>query len=233
MKTIISTEPERVERAAEQIRSLIENKPDAVLALSAEDACLPIYEKLGELCKAGKLSLSKAHIYPAAEFAGVEPGNEKSCRVRLSSALKSSDLDPKAISVLAEERLDSYDDEIREAGGLDLAVLGLGDNARIGFNEPATPYDSRTHRQKLAPASRRELAPLFGEEERVPEFGLTMGIKTIVEAREILVTASGEKKAKAVFNMLYGRDDSTVPAAFLQLPLEVTVYLDEAAAAKL
>ena len=91
----------------------------------------------------------------------------------------------------------------------------------------------RTRRQKLAPASRRELAALFGGEENVPVYGLTMGVKTLVEARRILVTASGAERAKAVFDMLYGRDDSIVPAAFLQIPPDVTVLVDEAAAAGL
>ena len=134
---------------------------------------------------------------------------------------------------LSEEKLENYDGMIEEKGGIDLAVLDIGLNARIGFNEPATPFDSLSHRQKLSDSSRRELAPLFGGEERVPEFGLTMGIKTLVSARDILLISSGESRADAVFNMLYGRNDSFVPAAFLQIPLNVTVCLDGASAKKL
>ena len=111
--------------------------------------------------------------------------------------------------------------------------MGLGDNAHVGYNEPATPYDSRTHRQKLTDSTRRQLADQFGGAERVPAYAWTMGIKTLVEARQILVLAFGEEKAKPAFQMLYARDDSFVPAAFLQLPPEVTVLLDEAAAAKI
>ena len=134
---------------------------------------------------------------------------------------------------LSEEKLENYDGMIAEKGGIDLAILDIGLNARIGFNEPATPFDSLSHRQKLSDSSRRELAPLFGGEERVPEFGLTMGIKTLVSARDILLISSGESRADAVFNMLYGRNDSFVPAAFLQIPLNVTAYLDGASAKKL
>ena len=153
--------------------------------------------------------------------------DERSCRGRLSAAFSGTGAE---LTFLTPDSLDRYDGLIAEAGGLDLAVLGLGINARIGFNEIATPFDSRAHRQKLAPATRRELAPLFGGEEQVPVFGLTMGIKTFMEAHEILVTAAGADRAKAVYNMLYGRDDSVVPAAFLQIPSRVTAVVDEEAA---
>ena len=134
---------------------------------------------------------------------------------------------------LSPEDLDSYDRQIRDAGGLDLAVLGLGSNAHIGFNEPAVPFASLSHRQKLAPATRRQIAGQFGSEQNVPDYGLTMGVYTLVQAREIIVLAFGEEKADAVHKMLYGRNDSSVPAAFLQIPGDVTAYVDEEAAKKL
>ena len=114
-----------------------------------------------------------------------------------------------------------------------MAVLGLGVNAHVGYNEPAEPYDSRTHRQKLTEKTRAQLAEDFGAAEAAPEYAWTMGIKTLVSARQILVLAYGGEKAWAVFQMLYARDDSVIPAAFLQLPPEVTVLVDPAAAQKL
>ena len=112
-------------------------------------------------------------------------------------------------------------------------MLGLGDNARIGFNEPATPFDSGTHLQKLTRKTRAELASLFGGEENVPARGVTQGFRTLCFARDIVVIAHGEEKATALYRMLYGRNDSVYPAAFLQLPASVTVYADEEASAKL
>ena len=150
-----------------------------------------------------------------------------------SLLVEKTDLRPENCVFLGEENLDAYDEKIASAGGLDLAVLGLGVNAHIGFNEPATPFDSLTHRQKLTDATKRQKAAQFGGFEAVPAYGLTMGIKTLVEAREIMLLALGEEKAEAAFKMLYARTDSAVPAAFLQLPSQVTVYLDEAAGAKL
>ena len=95
------------------------------------------------------------------------------------------------------------------------------------------PFDSLTHRQKLTDKTRAQLAASFGSAEAVPEYAWTMGIKTLVSARKILVLAYGEEKAWAVFQMLYARDDSVIPAAFLQVPAEVTVLVDSAAAQKL
>ena len=227
MKTIVSTDPERVERAASLIAELLREKPNAVLALSASDDCLPIYRRLAEQ---RSVSLSGARFFAVTEFEGLSDDDPRACRNRLRAALAGTDA---AFTFLSSDKLDEYESLIAAAGGLDLAVLGLGINARIGFCEIATPFDSRTRRQKLAPASRRELAALFGGEENVPVYGLTMGVKTLVEARRILVTASGAERAEAVFDMLYGRDDSIVPAAFLQIPPDVTVLVDEAAAAGL
>ena len=144
-----------------------------------------------------------------------------------------TDLPSEQCHFLTAESLDGYDAAIAAAGGLDLALLGLGDNAHIGYNEPATPFSSLSHRQKLTDATKRQNAPVFGSAEAVPEYGYTMGIYTLVWASEIIVLAFGEEKADAVHKMLYGRNDSTVPAAFLQIPRDVTVYLDEEAASKL
>ena len=112
-------------------------------------------------------------------------------------------------------------------------MLGIGANAHIGFNEPAVAYNTLSHRQKLTDATKRQNAPVFGSAEAVPEYGYTMGIYTLVWAAEIMVLAFGAEKADAVHKMLYGRNDSSVPAAFLQIPRDVTVYLDEEAASKL
>ena len=178
------------------------------------------------------MSLARARVFTVAEFEG---GDEAlSCRRQIEEELIGrTDLDPDKCRFLSAETAEGYDDAIREAGGLDMAVLGLGDNAHIGFNEPATPFESYTHRQKLTDATRRQLTEHFGAPERVPEHGWTMGIKTLVSARQILLLAFGEEKTEPAFRMLYARTDSAVPAAFLQIPLNVTVYLDEAAAKKI
>ena len=233
MKTIISNREDALFQAEKAIERLLEKKPDAVIALSAADDCLPLYELFSNNCSEGKLSLSHACFFAVEELEELPAEDEHSAVFRLRTVLDRTDAAKENCFFLTAETLGTYDDEISKRGGLDLAVLGIGANARIGFNEPATPFGSLSHRQKLTPSTRRELSERFGGEDKMPAYGLTMGIKTLVQAREIMLLAAGDRKAKAVFDMLYGRDDSTVPAAFLQIPSEVTLYLDESAAAKL
>lgn len=211
--------------------ALLRDKPDANLALCAGRTAEKLFKKLTELYKAGAFSLSKARVFTVTEFES--DAGELSSRRSIERLAAETDLDVNNCVFLTGENYTGFDDMISAAGGLDLAVLGLGMNAHIGYNEPATPYSSLTHMQKLTAPTRRQLAEAFGGEENVPERAYTMGIKTLVMARQIMVIALGAEKAEPVFNMLYGRDDSVVPAAFLQVPSEVTVYLDPAAAEKL
>lgn len=231
MKTMIRSREECCRLAAEEICGLLKEKPNAVLALAAGRSTRPLYQELGRLCDAGELSLREARVFAVTEFEDCPP--ELNCRRDLETALEGTDLDPDNCRFLDRETAQDYDAAIAAAGGLDLAVLGLGDNAHVGYNEPATPFDSHTHRQKLTDATRRQLSSRFGGEEQVPAFAWTMGVKTLTQARRILLLAFGEEKAKPAFQMLYARTDSAVPAAFLQVPLNVSVYLDEAAAAKI
>lgn len=232
MKTIVCEKEECCRRAADQIQSLLREKPAAVLALACGRSMQPLFEEVARRCAAGKMSLAEARVFAVTEFEDCP--RELSCRGELERELLArTDLQPENCYFPDTGSGADYEARIAAFGGLDLAVLGLGDNAHFGYNEPATPYDSRTHRQKLTDATRRQLAWRFGSEEAVPAFAWTMGVKTVLEARQILVLAFGEEKAKPAFQMLYARDDSFVPAAFLQLPLNVTAYLDPAAAAKI
>ena len=232
MKTVVCSYEECNARAAAQIKRVLDKKPDAVLALSAGRTPRGLYEELSRLCRAGELSFRDAKLFAVTEFEAVD--EEQSCRRLVETCfVEKTDIRPENCHYLSPENLENYDTEIKAAGGLDIAVLGLGANAHIGYNEPAVPYDSLSHRQKLTDATKRQNAEVFGSEEDVPEYGYTMGIYTLVWATEIIVLAFGEAKADAVHKMLYGRDDSSVPAAFLQIPRDVTVYLDEKAASKL
>ena len=234
MKTIVLEHEQLIASAADQINELINRKPDAVIALSDCEPAFSVYATLAQRCKQGTLSFSKTHFFTITEFDGLEPENKHSQGRRLKTFFtENTDAASEHFTVLNSDNYEQYDAIIAACGGLDLAVPELGINSRVGFNEPATPFDTRTHRQKLTNPTRRELAAQFGGEDRVPVFGLTMGIKTLVEARELLVLAEGEEKERAVFHMLYGRDDSIYPAAFLQIPLRVTVMIDKSAAVRL
>ena len=229
MKTFISSLDGAVKKAAAQIKKIVERRSDAVIAVSADPDVLVLCDELAAMYGRGEISFSKARFFSLCEFEG-----NGLCRAELKKRLLDvTDAAEENCFFLSEDDIDGVESRIEALGGLDLAVLGIGADGRIGFNEPATPFGSRTHVQLLAPATRRELAPIFGGEDKVPEKGVTMGIKTITLAREIVLAAFGGERAEPVFKMLYGRDDSVVPAAFLQIPMNVAVYLDEEAAKKL
>ena len=232
MKTIVESRENCICHVTDRIEALVKDKPDAVIAIACGRTMQPLFAELVSRVAKAKLSLHQVSLFSVAELEKTE--NCMSCRYQLESELvEKTDLDTENCFFLNEKNLEQYDTMIAERNGLDLIVLGLGDNAHIGYNEPAVPFNSVSHRQKLTDATRRQNAERFGGQEMVPEFALTMGIKTIVTARDILVLAFGEEKAEAVHKMLYARDDSAVPAAFLQIPANVTVYVDESAAAKL
>ena len=150
MKTVVSTAEESVRAAAEQLLSVIKRKPGAVIALGAlcgEEAVLR--EALAR-AKAEGVSPDRARFFAVCAFDGLSPDDAAGVRARLAEILSTaSDAGEDRLSLPEAADPAAYDEGIRAAGGIDLALLGLGDNARVGFNEPATPFDSHTHVQKL------------------------------------------------------------------------------------
>ena len=234
MKTIVSPAEDCVRAAAEKLLSAVEKKPGAALALDACEDALRSLACAAALAKERSVSLRGVSVFAVCEFEGIGELDPRGARQRLAEAFfTGTDADIEKLFVPDAADPAAFDAQIERAGGLDLALLGLGFNARVGFNEPATPFASNTHVQRLTDRTKRELAPLFGGEDKVPPRGVTMGFQQLCFAREILVIALGEEKSESVFRMLYGRDDSVWPAAFLQIPPNVTLWADGAAAAKL
>ena len=234
MKTVSLPREESIRAAAAHILSRIKEKKDAAVALGTLDEELAVWDELCRQAKEKNVSLADVRFFAVCEFEGETFPEGASIRQRLLSHLiGKSDVREENIFIPDGEDCAGYDRKIATLGGLDFAVLGLGDNARVGFNEPATPFDSGTHVQKLTRKTRAELAPRFGGEENVPVRGVTQGFRTLCYARDIVVIAHGAEKATALYRTLYGRDDSVYPAAFLQLPPNVTVYADEEASAQL
>ena len=235
MKTIVQDRETVLKQVSEAICSFIREKPNAVFTMAAGRTMLPLWKLLGEAVSRGEVSFAEATFFQTAEFLDVP--EEKSLRnMTEENFLAVTDLKPEHchwITWITEDNLTNLDNDIPAAGGLDLAVLGIGDNAHIGFNEPATQYDTRCRVQKLTDKTRAQYSWLFGSAEEAPEKACTMGIHTLIEAKKIIVLALGEEKAQATFDMLYARDDSVIPAAFLQLPFDVTVYADSEAGKKL
>lgn len=229
MKIIKGEAFEIEEQAARQIKDIVCAKPDAVIALAAGRNMKGLYKRLGEMCAAGEVSLKNARILAVTEFS-----ERHDCENFLREhLLRAADVSEENCFFPGTAAPEEYDRLIESLGGLDLAVLGIGQDAHIGYNEPATPFDSHTHVQKLTDRTKRQLSERGYADENMPEYAATMGIKTLTEARNIILLAEGEDKAAAVFEMVYGKTITYIPASFLQIPTEVTVYLDTAAASRL
>jgi len=235
MRTIICEKSENplFEAAADRIEAQVMNgRRDSVLALACGETMKPLWARLAERCEKGALSLKDVRILCVTELCGVD--EPKSCRRALTEGLLlRSDVHPRNCFFPDPDAPEAYDRLIEALGGIDLAVLGIGENCHIGYNEPGTLFNSRTHVQKLTERTKRQLQKRGFTDADLPDEAVTMGIKTLTDAREILLLASGEEKAAAVYQMLYAKTTSYIPAAYLQIPLNVTVLLDKAAAEKL
>ena len=229
MKTeICKTKAELVEIAVKEIQNQLDTKPDSVLALACGQTMEPLWAALAEQA----VSLQNARILCVTELCGVE--ESKTCRHTLTEGLlEKTDADPANCFFPDPDAPEAYDRLIETLGGIDLAILGIGEDCHIGYNEPGTLFESHTHVQKLTDRTRRQLLKRGFTDEDMPETAVTMGIHDLTRARHILLLAFGEDKAAAVYQMLYARTTPYIPAAFLQIPLEVTVLLDEGAASKL
>ena len=132
-----------------------------------------------------------------------------------------------------EEECKKYDKLIEAKGGIDLQVLGIGKNAHIGFNEPDIKFEATTHKVKLDEETIKANSRFFENEEDVPKYAISMGIKTIMLAKKIILLASGKNKAEAIYKAVYGSVRPDAPASILQLHQDVVVIVDKDAASLL
>ncbi len=227
MKTeICKNTNDLVEIAVKAIQNRLNTKPDSVLALTCGETMKPLWASLAGV------SMKEARVLCVTELCGAE--ESKSCRHALTEGLiERTDLNSENCFFPDPDAPEEYDRLIDALGGIDLAVLGIGEDCHIGYNEPGTLFEARTHVQKLTDRTKRQLLKRGFTEADMPEYAVTMGIHDLTKAREILLLAFGEDKAAAVYQMLYAKTTPYIPAAYLQIPPEVTVLLDEKAAGKL
>ena len=223
--------------AAAIVAEKIREQPDAVLLLPTGTTPLGMYRRLVGLHAEGTLSFARTTFFNLDEYVGLAPDHPASYHVYMSENFYGRiDADPERIHVPngsapdPEAECERYEAAIREAGGVDLCVLGIGRNGHIGFNEPGAPFESRTRVVRLAESTRRVSASDF-ESDRVPERAITVGMATISEAREVLLLASGTDKARAVAAAIGGEASEDVPASILRRHPGATFLLDHDAAA--
>jgi len=236
MKIHIGTDGQIAAKAAERYKKLLSEKPNAVLGFATGSTPLLLYAELIRLNKAGKLSFKKAVTFNLDEYVGLNETNEQSYRCFMNRNLfEQIDIPMRQTHVpqgreCTDEQGAAYDNAIETAGGIDLQLLGIGNNGHIGFNEPGTPFGTMTHTVVLTPSTRLANARFFRSVDDVPAEAVSMGIKTVMHARSIILIAEGEAKAQAIRDAFCGPVTEAVPASVLQLHPDVELYLDPEAA---
>jgi glucosamine-6-phosphate deaminase len=226
--------------AARLVDAIVRN-PRLVLGLPTGRTPLPLYRALRERTRRSFVDWSGVRTFNLDEFAGLGRDDPGSYRAFMQDALFDHvPIDPANIDMLDGRAPDlagecqRYEQAIDDAGGIDIQILGIGANGHIGFNEPADELHAHTHVATLQRATLEANAMLFGgDPDRVPKRALSMGMGTILAARQIVMIALGEEKSNCVAAMVNDLISTRLPASFLQVHPHATVMLDHAAASKL
>ncbi|MDI6643059.1 MAG: glucosamine-6-phosphate deaminase [Candidatus Hodarchaeaceae archaeon] len=231
---------EMSKRAAKLIADSIKNKPNIILGLATGGTPVGCYKELIRMHKEEGLDFSKVVSFNLDEYVGLPSTHPQSYRYFMDENLfrhvnikMENTHVPDGLSDNPEKTCKEFEEAIKRAGGIDLQLLGIGSNGHIAFNEPGSPFNSRTRVVSLSEQTIKDNARFFKSIDEVPRQAISMGIETIMEAREIVLLASGEGKADAVAKSLEGPITTEVPASVLQKHPNCTFILDEASASKL
>ena len=235
------TEVEAAQSLTQLIRAALENKPNLVLALPTGCTPLALYRELALLCAGGELSFHDAHTFALDELKGVPPEDPASFHAYLQRQFHQHvDVHPWRIHFFdgmardPQAQCDRYERELAEVGGIDLAIVGIGSNGHVAFNEPGPALQARTHLATLTPQTREANASLFGDDPaNVPLEAYTIGMGTLMKARQVALIATGARKAEVLARALTGPVTTLLPASLLQLHPNVAVFADDAARGRL
>ena len=215
---------------ANKIAKLIKNKPNAVLGLATGSTPLGVYKNLINLNKKGKVSFKNVTTFNLDEYVGIDETHNQSYKYFMNKNLfdeidinKNNTHFPDNKTITPEV----YDEKIKTAGGIDFQVLGIGSNGHIAFNEPNTPFDSLTHIVELTESTIKDNSRFFNSIDEVPTKAVSMGLKSIMGASEIVLIATGANKAKAISELFTKNPDESLPASILKNHPNVTIYCDE------
>lgn len=222
--------------AANIISAQIIIKPDCVLGLATGSSPIGIYEQLIRWYRKGDLDFSKVTTINLDEYKGLSPDNDQSYRHFMDTHLfHHVNINPKRTFVPdglepdAETACQAYNEIISQSGGIDLQLLGLGLNGHIGFNEPGSAFEKETHCVNLSQSTIDANSRFFDSIDKVPKQAYTMGIKSIMQAKKVLLIVSGKSKAGIVKEAFFGPITPQVPASVLQLHNDVTLVADKEA----
>jgi glucosamine-6-phosphate deaminase len=242
MEVIIRTSPEEAAKLASLlIAARLRAKPDIVLGLATGRTMERVYDRLVAKHQEAGLDFSMCHTFNLDEYIGVPPEDEHSYRFYMNHHLFSRvNIDlanthvPDGMASDLRAGAARYEQLIREAGGIDVQLLGIGEAGHIGFNEPLSAFRSRTRDKALTPLTRQQNAEMFGgDPDKVPKRAVTMGVGTILDARELLLVATGGAKASILAKAVEGPITAMISASAIQLHPNCKVIVDEDAAREL
>ena len=242
MEVIIRTSPEEAAKLASLlIAARLRAKPDIVLGLATGRTMERVYDRLVAKHQEEGLDFSMCHTFNLDEYIGVPPEDEHSYRFYMNHHLFSRvNIDlanthvPDGMASDLRAGAARYEQLIREAGGIDVQLLGIGEAGHIGFNEPLSAFRSRTRDKALTPLTRQQNAEMFGgDPDKVPKRAVTMGVGTILDARELLLVATGGAKASILAKAVEGPITAMISASAIQLHPNCKVIVDEDAAREL
>ena len=226
--------------AAQIIAELIRKKPNSVLGLATGSTPLGTYKELIRMHKNEGLDFSKVTTFNLDEYVGLSTEHDQSYRYFMNDNLfnhinikKQNTNVPDGMAADIPKACTEYEKKIKRSGGLDVQLLGIGGNGHIAFNEPGSSLWSRTRVKTLDEQTRQDNARFFKSLDEVPRYAVTMGIGTIMEARQLILLANKENKADAISKTVEGPITAMVPATIVQLHPKATIITDKAAASKL
>lgn len=238
MKLIVVNNYEELSKvAAKEFSKIIKEKENVVLGLATGGSPVGMYKELIRMYEQKELNFSKTTTVNLDEYIGLNPEHNQSYRYFMNNNLfnhinidKSNTFVPNGLAEDLEAQCKEYDQKIAELGGIDIQLLGVGNNGHIAFNEPNNELSSGTHIISLTDNTIEANARFFDNIDDVPRKAITMGVGGIMKAKKIILIASGESKAEAIKGIFSGKITTANPATMLQMHRDVTVIVDEAAA---
>lgn len=241
MKVIVTKDYTQMCKLASRIfAAQITLKPESVLGLATGSTPVEMYNELVEMYKEGRVDFSKVRTVNLDEYAGLDGSNDQSYRYFMNHNLfdhinidKDNTNVPNGVAADLQAECERYEQVVADMGGVDIQLLGIGNNGHIAFNEPCEEFPEKTHIVDLTQNTIEANARFFSSMDEVPKKALTMGIGTIMKAKKIVLLANGAKKAQTIYDTVYGPITPKVPASVLRLHPDVTIFADEEAAALL
>ncbi|MBB6632360.1 glucosamine-6-phosphate deaminase [Clostridium algidicarnis] len=241
MKLIIEKDYEGIsKRAAKEISKVINNKEHSILGLATGSSPIGLYEELIKLNEEKKVDFSKVTTINLDEYIGISNNHPQSYRYFMNNTLfnhinidKNNTYVPNGNAEDMKAECIGYDKNIRDLGGIDVQLLGIGGNGHIAFNEPDEELVLGTHVTGLTESTIKANSRFFDSIDEVPKKAITMGLGEIMKAKSIILIASGEGKAEAIAKLFSGKITTKSPATLLAVHNDVTVIIDEQAASLL